>query len=101
MSQQNKVGKHATTIKTEGNLTSIKYHQTKVVEFSDSWILLNNGGYKTQTTKTRMNQASNQFNLGYRVYQKNYIWYVDYKNKTFQFEGDEMSLSRYYIREGK
>lgn len=98
MAQQNKVGNHATKIIKENNIIAIKYHNTKVVEFDDSFIMLNHGGYKTQTTKTRMNQASNQFNLGYRVYQKNYVWYVDYKNKTFEFKGNRFGLSRYLIR---
>ena len=76
MSQQSRVGAHATKIHTHGGNTYIKYHNTEVVVFGDSWVMLDNGGWKTATTKLRMNQASNQFDLGYHVYQKDYAWYV-------------------------
>ena len=30
------------------------------------------------TTKKKMNQASNQFNLGYEVFQKDWYWFIDF-----------------------
>ena len=39
--------------------------------------MLDTCGWKSATTKTRMNQAANQFGLPYRVYQKDYVWYVE------------------------
>jgi hypothetical protein len=50
--------------------TQVWYHSTCVVEFDKDVIKLCTGGWRTATTKTRMNQASNQFGLGYSVYQK-------------------------------
>jgi hypothetical protein len=47
-----------------------------VVSFSADYVILRTGGWNTVTTKARMNQASNQFNLGYCVNQTNFIWYV-------------------------
>ncbi|MBE0573628.1 hypothetical protein IH575_01860 [Candidatus Dojkabacteria bacterium] len=76
MSQTSKVGKVATSIITDGITTRIRYHNTTVVTFSGSQVMLNSGGWKTNTTKLRMNQASNQFNLRFSVYQKDYQWYV-------------------------
>jgi hypothetical protein len=32
-----------------------------------------------------MNQASNQFDLGFGVYQRKNQWYVDWKGATFEF----------------
>ena len=76
MAQLNTVGKHATSITKHGENTAVRYWSTDVVTFDDDWILLDNGGWHTSTTKTRMNQASRQFNLGYSVYQKDFSWYV-------------------------
>lgn len=70
---------------TEGD-TCVQYHQTVVVRFNSSRIVLNSGGWLTVTTKTRMNQASNQYELGYYVFQRNYEWFVDYNDKTIPFE---------------
>lgn len=55
----------------------IRYHQTDVVTVKpDRTIILNTGGWRTATTKKRMNQAAIQYKLGYKVFQKNKNWYV-------------------------
>ena len=76
MAQTQEVRGVATRIVRIGTTIQIHYHGTIVVEFNHDTITLNSGGWQTQTTKTRMNQASNQFDLGYSVFQKNYVWYV-------------------------
>lgn len=94
MSQQNKIGTHKTSIFAEDGLMRVVYHETAVVSFNDSKIILNTGGWQTNTTKTRMNQTSNQFALGFQVYQKNFDWFVSYKNQTIKFEGETLELDR-------
>jgi len=76
MAQLSQVGKLATTIRAEGDSTVVRYHSTDVVSFNARQVRLMTDGYLTSTTKARMNQASNQFKLGYRVFQKRYRWYV-------------------------
>ena len=95
MSQMHSVGKTATSIGVDRDGTySVRYHSTDVVRFNTAEIILNTGGWFTNTTKTRMNQASNQFNLGYRVWQKDFIWYVSYGGKDYEFDGDAITLKR-------
>jgi hypothetical protein len=48
----------------------------------------------TKTTKLRMNQASNQFSLGYRVYQKDKKWYAEFKGRDIPFDGSSLVLKR-------
>lgn len=84
MLQMSQVGRTATKIKTgTDGVTRITYHSTDVVSFDRNEIILNTGGYRTVTTKNRMNQASRQFNLGYSVFQRNHEWYVAYKGLTY------------------
>jgi hypothetical protein len=85
MSQQHTVGTHATTVSTSDNYTRVVYHATTVVKFNHKDIILNSGGWVTATTKLRMNQTSNQFDLGFRVYQKDYEWFIDYNGKTYDY----------------
>jgi hypothetical protein len=94
MSQTQRVSGVATSIRREGNDMCVRYHNTDVVRFDDPRlkIVLNTGGWKTATTKTRMNQASNQFGLGYQVSQKKGDWFVDYKGKTIPFNDDSLTL---------
>jgi len=93
MAQTMQVRGVATKIRTEGKTTHVRYHSTDVVSFDDETITLRSGGWQTNTTKTRMNQASNQFSLGFSVYQKDYEWFVDFNGETLNFE-DGMTLER-------
>lgn len=83
----------ATNLRDENGWTIGRYHSTDVIKFNDQEIILDSGGWQTVTTKTRLNQASNQFDLGFSVYQKNFEWFVDYRGQTFPFE-DGMTLTR-------
>jgi hypothetical protein len=94
MAQQNRIGSHKTYVRSDGNAIIVRYHYTDVVKFTPKTITLNTGGWETSTTKTRMNQASRQYGLGYTVYQKDYDWFVRYKGKTMKFKGNKISFRR-------
>jgi len=93
MSQQNRIGAHCTTVRTKDGITIVTYHNTEVIRFNDYSIVLNSGGWQTATTKVRMNQASNQCELGFNVFQKDYQWFVTTRAGTFTFR-DHMSIDR-------
>lgn len=77
MSQTHTLGKTATTVTRKDGVLRVVYHSTEVVRVdADGVITLDTGGWKTVTTKTRMNQAANQFGLGYLVHQENFDWFV-------------------------
>jgi hypothetical protein len=95
MPQTSKVSGVKTVISRDSNGNQfVQYHYTRVVEWNSREIILNTGGWETPTTKNRMNQTSNQFNLGFSVYQKNHNWYVSYKGEDIKFEGDKVVLDR-------
>lgn len=76
------------------------YHNTCVVCWNvDSGVInliLNSGGYRTVTTKRRMNEVSRCFDLGYSVFQKDHEWYVTYNGKTVPFVDDMQII---YVKE--
>lgn len=76
MAQQTKLGKGNTTVRYEDGDTIVRFHLTDILRFDDARIVLNTGGWYTATTKTRLNQAANQFGLGYHVRQVKGLWYV-------------------------
>jgi hypothetical protein len=94
MAQQNRIGTTHTTVQHTPSGITVVYHSTPVVVTSGDEIPLNTGGYFTATTKTRMNQASNQFKLGYYVFQSKGEWYCRYKDITRKFEGTKLILKR-------
>lgn len=82
-----------TDIYEEDRYTCVKYHDTVVVKWNPFEIILHSGGWQTVTTKRRMNQASNDFHLGFSVYQKAGDWFVTWKEEVYPFE-DGMVLVR-------
>ena len=59
------------------------YHNTSVAEVSGNNVRLDTGGYRTRTTKVRMNQFANQFCSGaFYVYQKDFEWFVKVEGKN-------------------
>lgn len=80
------------TFKIEYEDGSIAYrlHKTDVVTFTDHSIILNSGGWRTPTTKERINEfAPTQF----RVSQDKGLWHVHTPKGTFDFyDGIEFSL---------
>jgi len=93
MAQNQIIGKLKTKVYEENGLTCVQYWQTIVIKFNESEIILNSGGYKTATTKMRMNQESNEFDLGLRVFDKKSVWFVDFKGEILEFK-DNMRLNR-------
>jgi hypothetical protein len=88
------IGKHKTIVAIfpTGRKT-VTYHNTDVVTVeADGTVTLNNGGWKSNTTKLRMNQASRQFGLGFGVYQRDFEWFVSFKNPAYTAEGNEPYL---------
>lgn len=92
--QRKKATKYYNENEDGSNFHVVKYHATEVVKFNSDKIILNTGGWQSKTTKTRMNETSRNYDLGYSVSQEKYKWYVHYKNKKIPFEGDTLTLNR-------
>ena len=87
MAQQTKLGKLATTVsRDDDGFYRVVFHETTILKWNEEKIILNSGGWRTATTKTRMNQASSQFGLGFDVFQKDREWFVKYHGKTYSFD---------------
>lgn len=64
----------------------VRLHSTVIVEFLKDRVRLNSGGWKTLTTKDRMNSFSPS-----RIFQKDNIWFVGSKEVPY-FDGIEISF---------
>lgn len=63
MSRSDTIGNHKTTVSTENGVTRVTYHATTVFEYdrNTNTVILRSGGWQTNTTKLRINQAIRQF----------------------------------------
>ena len=85
-------------VNNEQSRLIVTFHNTAVVQVvNDRYVILNSGGWLTPTTKRRMNQASDQFNLNFKVFQKDYQWLCETtkpngKKNIFCFQQNRLSL---------
>lgn len=87
MARMDRISKGHTKIEyNEGRLAKVQYYATDIVTLAGRRIILNSGGWRTVTTKERMNQTANVFGLGFYVFQKDYAWFVTHNNKTVPFK---------------
>jgi hypothetical protein len=100
MSQTTEFRGVQTKVRTVGSsLIEGFYRGTRVARKESSItcdrVTLNTGGWKSNTTKTRMNQFSAQFcGNAYRVYQDKGDWFVLVRGNEapYVFEGDTISF---------
>lgn len=74
-------GVHTSVFSDGENATAVVYRGTKVARKEGSRVTLNSGGWRTHTTKTRMNQFANE-HCGSRfvVYQQDGEWFVEVRD---------------------
>lgn len=96
MAQTMRVTGRATTVftDTEGALGCF-YHSTCVAKRApDGRITLNTGGWRTVTTKLRMNQFANQHCNGeFSVYQSNGLWFVRIDGQDKPFDAQTITFN--------
>lgn len=92
MSELKKKGN--TSVRVEDGSTIVRYHDTDVVKFNNKVIVLNTGGWFSATTKDRMNTASFEFNLGYKVAQVKGEWVVTYNGEKLHMKNSMLFLLR-------
>lgn len=90
-------GVQTTTLMLGDELVGV-YRGTRVASKLGNRVTLNTGGWKSNTTKTRMNQFSNHFCGGvFKVYQKDYSWFVSIHGKTLPFDGNTIDFVTYEV----
>ena len=77
LTEEFKTKKATTVFIAEGLLINVVYHNT-IVASIDKYgnVSLYSGGYRTQTTKSRMNVVLSKMNLTTRVVQRAKVWFV-------------------------
>lgn len=81
-SGRKKIGNNTWLEKREGDVLALRLHGTDVVTLCpDGQIVLDSGGWKTVTTKDRLNSLSPA-----RIHSEQGIWYVTYRDRVYVFK---------------
>ena len=58
-------------------VTSVFLHDNLIAEITDTDMMIFDGGWQSNTTKSRLNALCDEFCIGGEgVFQKNFLWYV-------------------------
>ena len=94
MAKEPRTVRYQTTVHTENGNTIVVYYETAVVIFNDEEIILNTGGWWTRSTQGRMNWASKQFDLGYRIQRQGKVFHVTYQDEKHGYDTERIRLDR-------
>ena len=77
-------GNTCTTYTQAGNC-EVYLHGNHIATVGKDFMAIYDGGYQSNTTKSRLNALLSEFRPHTRVFQKNYEWFISYAGKTFDF----------------
>ena len=96
----NRISRYQTTVTQDNTGVVVFYRRTCIVRYyngqkplagayyAQPTIVLRTGGWKSVTTKRKMNQAANEFNLPFQVWQHKGQWWVRTDAGEFPFDED-------------
>ena len=74
--------------------TTVRYHNTDILTFNSDEIIIRTGGWKTPSTKDKINLAAGKYGLGFYIRQKNFEWYVVIRNNEYIMKDDIFIINR-------
>lgn len=95
MTNLNKFQGVETTTATDRDGALVGYYRgTPVARLAGDVVTLKTGGWKSRTTKMRMNQFANNYcNAEFCIAQRGFEWFVVFNNKNkLSFEGDTVTF---------
>jgi len=81
------LGNTSVSYDADREVSSVYLHGHKIAEVGEGFIHLDHCGWKTNTTKSRLNAILRENGAGNEsVYQKNYQWFIAYDGKVEEFD---------------
>ena len=76
-----------TSVTTENGISEVRLHGNKIAEIGDDFVRIFDGGYQSNTTKSRLNAIINEFCCAFTdgVFQKDFQWFVRDNKVTHDF----------------
>ena len=76
-----------TSVITEDGVSEVRLHCNKIAEVGDDFVRIFDGGFQSNTTKSRLNAIINEFCNAFTdgVFQKDFQWFVRDNKVTHEF----------------
>ena len=82
-----------TSVTTHGSVTEVRLHGNKIAEVTDQWVRITDAGWRTATTKSRLNAILGCLFDGVTVFQESFEWFVSEQGVATPM-GSEFLLQR-------
>ena len=70
----------------EDDTSTVYLHGNKIATIGDTWMQLWDGGYQSNTTKSRLNALLSAFGMdGEYIFQKDFKWFINYEGSPIPF----------------
>lgn len=76
-----------TSVTTQDGVSTVYLHGNKIAEIGDAFVRIFDGGWQSNTTKSRLNAIINEFCNAFTdgVFQKDFAWYIRDNKVTHDF----------------
>ena len=87
-----------TQVVTEGTISTVYLHGNKIAKVGDDFVTVFDGGWQSNTTKSRLNAIINEFCNAFTdgVFQKDYQWFIRDNNEVKPFESGYLFAWSHY-----
>lgn len=75
-----------TEVINEDGVSTVYLYSRKIAEVGDTWLRVFDGGFRSNTTKSRLNAILRVHGNGEGVYQKGWQWYISTAEGDKEFE---------------
>ena len=76
-----------TTVTTENGISEVRLHGNLIAKVGDDFVTIFDGGWQSNTTKSRLNAIINEFCCAFTdgVFQRDFAWYIRDNKVTHDF----------------
>ena len=78
--------KDNTKVVTIDGVSEVFLHGNKIAEIGECFVTLFDGGWQSNTTKSRLNAILRAHGNGEGIFQKNWNWFISTSEGTVEFE---------------
>jgi len=75
-----------TKVVNHDGVSFVFLHGNLIAEIGDTWLKLHDGGWQSNTTKSRLNAILTEHGAGERIFQKNWNWFVSTAAGILEFQ---------------
>jgi hypothetical protein len=78
--------KDNTSVINIDGVSEVRLHGNLIAKVADTWVELFDGGWQSNTTKSRLNAILRVHGTGEGIFQKNWKWFISTAEGTVEFQ---------------